>query len=51
VGALGFCLADVVFPMGLQTPLPPSVLPLTPPLGSPKVGGKIRCGRKMGRST
>jgi hypothetical protein len=27
-------LADVVLPMGLQTPLAPSVLSLTPPLGA-----------------
>ena len=28
-------LVDIVLPMGLQSPSAPSVLPLTPPLGSP----------------
>jgi hypothetical protein len=37
VGGLEFwelCLVDIVFPIELQTPSAPSVLPLTPPLGT-----------------
>ena len=34
-GGEGILLVDIVLPMGLQTPTALSILPLTPPLGSP----------------